>query len=1327
MQSIEVPQGPHNPNGYTREEILDAARGISGSRHLTFRYELLDMHDEKIRDLDLDEMEECSIEQNWLAEIKRKASMRIRDFGQINWLTDRVKPWVQFRMPPRVSHEGEQLDVLWHNTFDGPDNEAVTPSGSTAHGDNVSSVSGSVEWSDVWAAAGDRSVRLGANDGTSSGSFRFGIRARSTYRIRFYANIPANGNLHFRLGEDTGHDIEIDDLNEVYRLGGVDVSHIASDLTGQPFRLDMIDNGRRIRYRIWWTDIHSDDSPDFFVSENSAEREMIRMLEFEGGGQDEDPSFVDDVEVRVPGDPEVVPRLRPVWRNSFNGTPGGPATMSNISSHGNGVSMVRGRAFYSDDWSADERRSLQLGDEEGDNAGQIEFPVPARRTWNLRFYANVPEGGHLSVMPSAAEAVQPPDTVHEAAGHPEHVNTTTAGGFQTNVTASVPAGTVDGHYMMAFISANGEDVLTPPAGWTEVTSHTIATGTTVWLYERFAEDEPASYQWSFSGEHHHWVVTSTYSGTIGVRDHNLHSASNASSIPLPQMNAEDHELLIAAGFHWSNTPKEWDDDDELTTVANLARSWNVGFQDVNEGITPAYTMTAGTSGRLAAIAMLLEPESATGPEDEPPVQPEANEPFWVILDDANEQYSIAGVDVSDFSDVIVGQPIRVELETDGDIFQWRVYHVDPHGDTADISWVGDSRGWTDIVSFVVHGGGDQQPPPLFDNMRLADPVPTRRETPAEQNFVEWPQGVFLLTTPSRTLNEHNVVLRDVDGFDKLQIYEDDITDGRIGITQISEVWDRFLRTQSGSWGTTEIPNISRNWVAEVSTAATFGVERAWATATLSATDPIRQMVIDERTSTRDVEVRGSASVTQEITGGPSRLGIAVRWQNSSDYYRVTASITTNQEVDLQVWRAGTTMGSAATNVLGDPLSYNTQFVEMRVRIIGDIIQARCWTFEQDEPTDWQIERDITEFPDEIQEAGRVGVTFNSHTDNSNSNLTHRWRLFRVLTAPDLKYTDLISTLLGDVPKQITPSSESVPFEKEWEPNTTKRQIINDLLDAINYESLSFDEHGTAIVQPYIAPQDRPAEYDYFDDSVSVMHSEMEQELDLHQIPNRWISSVSDPDRPAFTAKIENRDPASPTSIPRRGRVITEYVDPGESSSRSTLYEQLVRIAQESTQIFEAVEFSTAIMPWHSGNDVYRIRREKIGVSSKYAEHTWEFRLEAGAEMRHRARRVVTLDMEFDDSVVIGDLHVTGALSADNIAMGDTLVTPVANTPTSTVIFGLDLAGTGVVRGQATLRTTVPQTAQMQSVYFPTPFGVTLFVYRTNTTNTRIAWMLVREP
>ena len=222
------------------------------------------------------------------------------------------------------------------------------------------------------------------------------------------------------------------------------------------------------------------------------------------------------------------------------------------------------------------------------------------------------------------------------------------------------------------------------------------------------------------------------------------------------------------------------------------------------------------------------------------------------------------------------------------------------------------------------------------------------------------------------------------------------------------------------------------------------------------------------------------------------------------------------------------------------------------------------------------------------------------------------------------YTDAILTLLGSIDLAVTPSVSVLPAAKEWDPGTPKLTIINSLLNALNYQSLSFDEDGRAVICPYTSPADRVPEYTYADDEDSLIVPGVEQTYDLFSVPNKWILVVSDPDQTAIVGEHTNSDPSSPTSTVRRGRTIVDFRTGQDAADQATLTAQAERLAFEASQVFENISFDTGMMPIHSGNDVYTLEYDPLQINAKYSEHSWEMPLRAGSRMRHVARRVVTV-------------------------------------------------------------------------------------------------------
>jgi hypothetical protein len=218
----------------------------------------------------------------------------------------------------------------------------------------------------------------------------------------------------------------------------------------------------------------------------------------------------------------------------------------------------------------------------------------------------------------------------------------------------------------------------------------------------------------------------------------------------------------------------------------------------------------------------------------------------------------------------------------------------------------------------------------------------------------------------------------------------------------------------------------------------------------------------------------------------------------------------------------------------------------------------------------------------------------------------------------------VTTLLGDVEMVVAASTATLPAAQEWPPGTPKLTIINNLLSAMNYQSLSFDEEGRAVITPYVPPSSRTEEYVYDETDTSLLIPGAAQELDLFDVANKWVLVVSNPDQTLMTSTYTNSNPASPTSTTRRGRTIVDYRLEQEATSQTALDGKAERLAFEASQVYESIKFSTGLNPLHSGNDVYRIRYRALALNSAFSEAEWTLDLQVGARMTHRARRVVSI-------------------------------------------------------------------------------------------------------
>lgn len=126
----------------------------------------------------------------------------------------------------------------------------------------------------------------------------------------------------------------------------------------------------------------------------------------------------------------------------------------------------------------------------------------------------------------------------------------------------------------------------------------------------------------------------------------------------------------------------------------------------------------------------------------------------------------------------------------------------------------------------------------------------------------------------------------------------------------------------------------------------------------------------------------------------------------------------------------------------------------------------------------------------------------------------------------------------------------------WPAGTSKLRIVNDLLAALNYNSLWMDGEGQFRATPWIAPADRSIRYSLLNDEAgnrlvreltdgaqSIYSPEWKRDRDTYKVPNRVIAVAAGAGSDApLSGVVENTDPGSPFSIPSRGRTIVRVVE-----------------------------------------------------------------------------------------------------------------------------------------------------------------------------------------
>ena len=212
----------------------------------------------------------------------------------------------------------------------------------------------------------------------------------------------------------------------------------------------------------------------------------------------------------------------------------------------------------------------------------------------------------------------------------------------------------------------------------------------------------------------------------------------------------------------------------------------------------------------------------------------------------------------------------------------------------------------------------------------------------------------------------------------------------------------------------------------------------------------------------------------------------------------------------------------------------------------------------------------------------------------------------------------------------------------WEAGTSKLQMINDLLDIIQYRSLWVDVNGKFRLGPWIAPKNRALEYDFKDDNSSIYLSDFTIEEDFFDIPTHIIAiskasgdSEVPEDEKVVSIVLSNYDINSPYSVQNRGRKIVHVernveVPEGSVEERKAALKQYAKqVLSEKINTASTIQITHALVPDLYLTDRVRFRNDANGIMSKeYTVTDMRMTLSAGALVETTLRDIID-DTGFD--------------------------------------------------------------------------------------------------
>ena len=223
------------------------------------------------------------------------------------------------------------------------------------------------------------------------------------------------------------------------------------------------------------------------------------------------------------------------------------------------------------------------------------------------------------------------------------------------------------------------------------------------------------------------------------------------------------------------------------------------------------------------------------------------------------------------------------------------------------------------------------------------------------------------------------------------------------------------------------------------------------------------------------------------------------------------------------------------------------------------------------------------------------------------------------------YMAAIQTLIseaGFVNYQVDDTTLTLATDREdWDIGTSFIEIINDLLEEINYNSVWVDHNGKIRATKYIAPTVDNISHTYTEGVNSIVEAEYTITSDYFGKPNVFIVICDNPELNAtMRAESVNDDPNLPNSTVNLKRRVPEIIYIDNTPSQTELQKYADNLKAKSRQTNEIVEFTTAIVPTHETYDTLLIQ---VGdVAGVYREIGYDIELSAGGKMKHTAERVI---------------------------------------------------------------------------------------------------------
>ena len=200
-------------------------------------------------------------------------------------------------------------------------------------------------------------------------------------------------------------------------------------------------------------------------------------------------------------------------------------------------------------------------------------------------------------------------------------------------------------------------------------------------------------------------------------------------------------------------------------------------------------------------------------------------------------------------------------------------------------------------------------------------------------------------------------------------------------------------------------------------------------------------------------------------------------------------------------------------------------------------------------------------------------------------------------------TNVVSAVLDQLSEvgasrvAVVHSPKALKTATTFKVGTTRLQVVNELLDAIDYFAVWCDGEGVYQIQPYLEPQRRPIEWRFLPGADAIFVDDIEVEDDIYSVPNKVIGiSRADGEEPPLTATATITDTSSPFHVNNLGRWRTEVMSDVDVTEQADLQKKVNRRLKEASSVSRKVTLRHGWVPITINSVVYL---DVYGVTGRF--------------------------------------------------------------------------------------------------------------------------------